>query len=396
MRICYIVEAMGAGVGRHVVDIALGMSARGHTVHVVYSPLRADPALLAELAVDARVVTSAIPMRREPHPSDALALARIAAYLSKNGPFDILHGHSSKGGLYARLLGLLGTAASIYTPHAFMTLSPGLSAAESRLYRTVEGVLGGMSSKVVCTSTQEKEHAQTLGIPARKLAVIRNGIDAKGFEPATDLRAELGLAPEKLLVGFVGRLEYQKGVDVLLRAARMALDSYPALHFAIIGSGSLEDDLKSRAFLMGLKDNVSWLGGRKARACFQSFDLLAMPSRYEGMPYTLLEALHCGVPVVCSDFGGVSDTIRDRVNGMIFPMEDAATFATRLVELAKDPALRAGLSASASNMSRHFTVERMCAELEALYYGRPVRKARITVVRDGSHPQASAVPAAGD
>ncbi|WP_114393905.1 glycosyltransferase family 4 protein [Oleisolibacter albus] len=386
MRICYIAEAMSAGVGRHVVDLSRGMVRRGHHVHLIYAPNRADPALLAELEEEPGLHSVSLPMERSPTWRDGLVLLKLSAHLRRYGPFDILHGHSSKAGLYSRLLGLLSTAGSIYTPHAFITMSPGLSPAAALVYRMAELGLSLASSRVVCTSGLERTHAHRLGISARRLAVIHNGIQDRGFEPREDLRQRLGLPSRTLLVGFVGRLEYQKGIDVLLAAMPLVQQQRADVHLVMIGSGSLQDGLRRQATAAGLEGCCTWLGEQPARAYLPGFDLLVMPSRYEGLSYSLMEALHCGLPVICTPVGGAAEAIQHGVSGLIIPREDSAALAEAILRLARDPALRSRMGVAARALSDRFTIDRMCAETEALYYGRPLRKAQITAVRDQPVP----------
>src|SRR4051812_37093728 len=104
MRICQLCEPLKAGVGRHVVDLTRVLAERGHAVHLIYSPVRTDGYLLDELADVTGVGIHAVAMPRNPSPGDIRALAAIAGILLRDGPFDIIHGHSSKAGVYARIL----------------------------------------------------------------------------------------------------------------------------------------------------------------------------------------------------------------------------------------------------------------------------------------------------
>src|ERR1700722_17750554 len=142
MRVIEICEPLTEGVGRHVTDIALGLSRRGHDVHVIYSPFRADPLLLERLSDTPGVSLIKLPMRREPHWSDLVALAALRLYIGRNGPFDVIHAHSSKAGVLARLAGIIGTAGVIYTPHAFITMAGALlSPCKLFVYSSIERAL---------------------------------------------------------------------------------------------------------------------------------------------------------------------------------------------------------------------------------------------------------------
>ena len=112
MRIAMITETFTTGVGRHATDLATSLCQRGHEVHLLYGSHRHDPALVAEIAAVPNARAIAVPMCREPSCRDVRTLWSLGTYLHGNGPFDAIHGHSSKGGALARLLALaIGDAA---------------------------------------------------------------------------------------------------------------------------------------------------------------------------------------------------------------------------------------------------------------------------------------------
>src|SRR5690348_13929293 len=106
LRILQVVAAPGHGSGRQVINLAEELRDLGHEVHVIYSPLRISPDFRARLEALRDVKRAAIPMLRPLHPSDIRAALAIRAYIRENGPFDIVHGHSSKGGALARIAAL--------------------------------------------------------------------------------------------------------------------------------------------------------------------------------------------------------------------------------------------------------------------------------------------------
>src|SRR5690606_27749786 len=104
LRICCIAETVRCGVGRHLVDLVEGMTSRGHEVHLLHSFDRTDSSLLRKIERMPGTRCRAFAMRREPHWSDIGILYALARYMRRWGPFDVIHGHSSKGGAYGRLL----------------------------------------------------------------------------------------------------------------------------------------------------------------------------------------------------------------------------------------------------------------------------------------------------
>ncbi|MDQ3306341.1 MAG: glycosyltransferase, partial [Actinomycetota bacterium] len=155
-------------------------------------------------------------------------------------------------------------------------------------------------------------------LPARLRArteVVICGIDVDGvrrFAPERDqVRAELGVSPEQVLVGTIANLRTEKAYPDLLRAARQVLDTELPVRFVAVGQGPLEAELDSLHAELDLGEGFRFLGYREdARRLLAGFDLFALSSRHEGLPVSLMEALALGVPVVATEVGGVPEAIR--------------------------------------------------------------------------------------
>src|SRR5215469_10726454 len=212
LRVALVTEVADTGLGLLLESLAQGLAARGHQVHLIYSARRADRGAVARLK-QSGITLKPIAMNRKPGLADLAAVWQLRRYLLAHGPFDIIHGHSSKGGAIARLAGIGLKGAKLYTPHAFYTLAPGLKTAERALYGFAERHLSRLCRRVVVSSRAEADHAATLGIAAGKLEPPR--------------RAELGVPADAFVMGFVGRLEPQKAPDIALNAFAWALRHNP-------------------------------------------------------------------------------------------------------------------------------------------------------------------------
>lgn len=361
MRIALISETLAKGVGRHVADVTRAFAAAGHEVHVLHGRRRVDAPFLAAIQAAPGVRVQDFDLRRAPHPGDLVILLGVARYLRRHGPFDVVHGHSSKGGVHARIAGRGHGAACFYTPHALVTFAPGLGRMQRALYGTVERTLAYLSDAVICVSEAERRHALEIGLPAARLACVPNGLDA-GPVPAFTRPA---LPQNRIIAGFVGRLEPQKGADLLIEAV-IALHARGApVHTLIAGDGPLRGPLAARLEGAGCAQAVTWLGEVDGRGLMAVLDLLVMPSRYEGFPYVLLEALHAGLPVVCTPVGGVEETVHDGSNGWVVPPQPGAIAAA--VESLLDAPTRQAMAAAARQRAAEFTVEVMANRLLALY-----------------------------
>jgi glycosyltransferase involved in cell wall biosynthesis len=368
LKICYVAETVRTGVGRHLRDLIEAMTARGHEIHLLHSFRRTDPHLLREIQDLPRVRCEAFAMRREPHWSDISVIYALARYIRRKGPFDVVHGHSSKGGAYARLLGLQSRCKRVYTPHAFVTMSPHLSSFDRGTYACVERGLSYLSDRIICTSDLERTHAVELGIRLDKLTVVPNGLSPYDVRMGSRARERLGLAADVVVIGFVGRMDAQKAPERLVEAAARIIGRGRKLHIVMIGDGPLRESLMALTRRLHVADAFSWLGVAVAREWLTAFDVLAMPSRYEGFSYVLLEALHNGVPVVCTAVGGVAEAIEDGVDGFVVPHDDIDALAHRLTQLADDPDLRVRMGLCARRRSTQFSLQRMVDGTEEVYF----------------------------
>lgn len=153
---------------------------------------------------------------------------------------------------------------------------------------------------------------------------------------AGELRAEFGIAPAAIVVGYLGRLVPQKGLDVLLRA--LAKLSTPNVHIVLMGTGGEEHRLRSLAQELGLVSQVHFAGYRRdAPRLLGAFDLYVHPSRFEGMPVALLEAMAAGCPIVATSADGNSELIHDGVHGWLVSPEDPIALARALEAALRDP-----------------------------------------------------------
>lgn len=372
MRVLQITEPLCDGVGRHVTDVASGLHQRGHQVHVIYSPLRCDPLLVQELDSHVGISTMRLAMRRSPHWSDAAALLAIWRYVLRHGPFDVIHAHSSKAGALTRLAASIGTAGVIYTPHAFVTMSTSeFGPWKLRLYRMIERALAPFASRIICTATSEFTHARDrLGVAETKLVMLLNSVDPTTLNFDSDLRRELGLPPTTPIVGFVGRLAPQKGTDVAIRAFPAIRAACPTAMLVIIGDGAERESLERLAREQQVSESIRWLGTLPARKYLHNFDILLCPSRYDGGAYVPIEGLYCGLPVICTPVGVAPEVITNGINGFVVPVDDAAGFAARAIDLLHDPDLRSRISDAARQLSTYFLPDRMLDELEEVYFGR--------------------------
>jgi glycosyltransferase involved in cell wall biosynthesis len=204
-----------------------------------------------------------------------------------------------------------------------------------------------------------------------KVITIRNGVDLAGWSPSKidrqKKRMELRLGAADVLIGAVGRLDRQKGFATLIEA--MSRLKSTTLRCAILGDGPERPRLEALIRLHHLERSV-WLLGEKGEipSWLSAFDLYCLPSLWEGLPNSLLEAMALGLPVIASGVDGVPEAVTSGKDGLLVPPANPAALAAALKSLAGDPEKRAALGAAAkAAVSERFTLRRMIGEYERAY-----------------------------
>jgi glycosyltransferase involved in cell wall biosynthesis len=308
---------------------------------------RADPELgrrLAAAGADVHVVPG---LRRTPTPHGAVALTRALRRLHP----AVVHVNATdqRDALGALAIAAAGRAPAVATVHLVL---PRRARWRERL---AIAALGRMAA-VIAVSEGSAVALRERGITP---TVVRNGLRPAALD--ADARAVLGLRDEDLVIGGIGRLDVQKGWDVLVRAAGTVTSVHPRAVFVVVGDGP------ERAALEQAGGDVRFTGPvPDAARLLGAFDVLAMPSRYEGLPLVAIEAMHAGVPIVATPVGGVPELVGE--DAVLVPVDDDGALAAALLELAGDPERRRRLGESARRRAgEHFTDERMAAEIGAVY-----------------------------
>jgi glycosyltransferase involved in cell wall biosynthesis len=326
------------------------MSARGVEVIGVSSPGE-DLERTREVC---GIETHALEMPRRISPAQDLAtVARLAALLRRLRP-DVVHAHTPKGGL----LGMLAaTAAGVPVRVYHMRGLPMMTATGWRreLLTWTERVSCGLAHHCLCVSHSLRDVAIAERLcPASRIEVIAGGsgqgVDARGrFDPTSRpagerarLRDELGIPPDAVVVGFVGRLVRDKGVGELADAWARLSARYPEAHLVVVGDYEERDAVgeETRALLedaprvhmLGWRDDVPTL--------YSAFDLVTLPTYREGFPNVPLEAAAMSLPVVATRVPGCVDAVDDARTGLLVPARDARALEAAIERYLDDAELR--------------------------------------------------------
>jgi len=338
-----VLIAMGAVAGGTLTHIEYFLSCTDSTefdVHLAVSGLRdASARSRFEEWRAAGWKVHDVPMLRRAAPvRDALAFRRLVG-LCLRERFDIVHTHCAKAGFLGRLAARLAGAMTVHTPHVFPFGRGGCPSAE-RVYLALERRAARWTDRLVLLSRYQLNLVLRHGLlPADRTVTIPNGVDSRRFSgldgPAA--RANMGLGSHEPVALAVGRLCGQKGMDVLIDALALTARIGAAPLVLIVGSGPLERALRAQAERLAFGDRVRMLGATTAiEPCYAACDLVVMPSRFEGMPYVILEAKAAGRPAAVSSVSGMEEFVRHGEDGFLVPPDNTEAWARVLSLLSTD------------------------------------------------------------
>ena len=316
---------MGAqgGVGRHVTDLSYELSNLGHSITIIHNKIK-DQALEKNFSELDRlgVIRKEIGFERNIAISDFFVSLRILFFVIFSKHFDIIHGHSSKGGVYARIAGFFSKAKIVYTPHAFFSMNTSLSTIKSKFIKYTEFFLSLCSDLIILTSKSEWEHAEYLRINESKLALIPNGSYMSPFNKIKHLtKKKLGTN-----IGFVGRLSFQKDPLRAVKIFSLAYKNNKQLRFFILGDGEYLNSLNALIKKMNLISKIKVIKQKNLNDFLSNIDLLLATSRYEGSPYLFQDACMASVPIISSNVGGVEFFVKNDYNGYVYENDEEAAY----------------------------------------------------------------------
>ncbi len=343
MKVLHILEATSGGTRRHVLDLLPALGRLGIECELLASPAR-DPYFERDAhflrGCGVRVV--ALDMARGfDARRDARALRHIRSHVRRHRP-DIIHCHSTKAGVLGRLARLAAFKTPlVYTPHC-LAFDTDLPLLQRRAARLMETLLAPLVSHFIAVSHHEQEVFKRSGLcRGERISTIHNGVDLKAFDQLPrHPRAAFDLQEDDFVIGCFGRLTRQKNQALLLRALPRVLKEVPRARLLLVGGGEDETGLRALARRLGIASHIHWTGEEEeARPYLGLCDLVAQPSRWEGCPYSVLEAMAARRAILATPVGGVPELLSGVCATEPFA-RGARDFATRIIRLAHDDAAR--------------------------------------------------------
>ena len=367
MRLLHLLEAAQGGTRRHVLDLLPRLAKRGFQCGLIYSSRR-YPAFVHDAAhlESLGVKTWEVPMARGFDPlTDTRALRLIAARIAEFEP-DLLHSHSSKAGMLGRMAAFAKGVPAVYTPHciAFDTQLP---VRQRRAARLVETALAPLTAHYIAVSHAEcRAIARLSSVAKAHISVVHNGLDL----PACDALFQSEITTQKPndgpTIGCFGRLTAQKNQAVLVRALKLLRAEIPA-RLLLVGGGEDEAQLRSLACALKVESFIEWTGElEEARPLLNRCDIVAQPSRWEGCPYSILEAMAAQRALVVSPLPALRELLSNQET--MFARATPQDFAAACAELWRDEACREEIAHCArARIKRDFRLRDMVEKIARVY-----------------------------
>jgi glycosyltransferase involved in cell wall biosynthesis len=228
-----------------------------------------------------------------------------------------------------------------------------------------------LCNKTICVSDAVRDNLiRQYRFPARKMLTIHNGVSSVDFAPGrsngTAIRTKLGIRPDELVLVCTSRLSQEKGLDVLLKAFSMILHGNLSCKLIIIGDGYLHDKLMEQIEELNLSQNVFMEGFQDdVRPYLCAADAFVLTSHVEGLPFSVLEAMACGLPCIVTNVGGNSEAVIHNVNGLVVNPGSAEEVVQAISYLLTQPQERTRMgNASRSRVLKEFDIEACMSEIK--------------------------------
>jgi glycosyltransferase involved in cell wall biosynthesis len=331
LNILHVFRAPVGGLFRHVLDLTREQIARGHRVGLIADQStggeRADDALRT-IEPSLALGLTRIAMRRQPGPGDLFVLAHVMRRVAQ-AQADVVHGHGAKGGAYARLVVGNPRALRAYTPHGGSLLF-GHDTLAGKFYLTTERLLMLRGDLFLFESAFSADmFHRKIGTPKGLVRVVHNGVSRAEFAP-------VATNPDATDLVFLGELRHLKGIHVLIDAIAQLHRDGRNVTATLVGDGPDRDGLLAHVERCGLNAAVRFQPAMAARQAMTLGKVMVAPSRFESLPYVVLEAAAASKPLITTHVGGIPE-IYGPLSNTLVPPGDAAALAGAIAQALDRP-----------------------------------------------------------
>ncbi len=367
IKVLHVSATSTGGVGRNLLLLAEHVD---RSLFELSFALPEDSHFFKEIA-DTGVRVFRLPISRRPLKPVNIKGYREIKRLMRGGEFDLAHMHTAVGGYLGRLAAARLGIPAVWSIHGWAFNYP----RGSRAYRKTLLMLESWIDKYTKHYVAVCENMRDLGIEKRvcradKVTVIYNGVDAGSINSgAVNIRDELNIPGDVHIIGAVGRFEEQKGFDTFIEAAAIIKKRFTDVKFLLVGDGPLRPQIETDISRLGLSGDFILPGWQSNVADYiNTMDIFCLSSKWEAMPFIVLEAMAMGKPIVATEVGGVGEILGEENSAFLLPPEDPAGLAGAMCGFLEDGELRAKFGRlNRTRLDSIFNLQRMITSYERLY-----------------------------
>jgi glycosyltransferase involved in cell wall biosynthesis len=362
VKILHLISSGGMyGAENVVLSLAQDLQRMGHTARVgIFENYHQPQNDVADQFENRGLSVVRIPCRGR---IDRGAIRKIREIVRMES-IDVLHAHGYKGDIYGYFAGRRRDLPLVATCHLWTRQTIAI-----RFYEYIDALFLRRYDAIIAVSDAIAQEARDAGIAPEKITTIDNGIDLSPFASAKPRLAEELKKGDRILVGTVGRLVEQKGMDYFLRAAHKVLQRFPSTLFAIVGDGPDRAKLEKLSRDLKIEASVVFTGTRRDMpSVYASLDIFVLASLDEGMPMAVLEALASGCPTIATEVGAVPKLIMPGQNGLLVPPADSESLAQSICSVLSEPYLRCRMAVNGKEVvDIHFASQVMTSKYLQVY-----------------------------
>ena len=340
IRVLQVMEATIGGTKRHLLDLAAAADRRSFHIEVACPQVRSEPrgdtSFFEDISVQ-DVVVHVVPMVRAIRPFKDLRSTWQLLRLIRRGRYDIVHTHSTKAGVVGRVAAMLQPGVrTVHTPHGFYFLNFASPLVRAPLL-LLEWVLGRVTSALIVLSQSERQVAAGV-VPARKVHTVP--LTFAPFEPLPRVQARrrLGLPADVPIIGTTARFTEQKAPFDIAETFGAIYRQRPDIRFLWTNDGELRGQVEGRLEALGVREATSLPGYvTDARTLLTAMDVYLHLARWEGVPYSIMEVMTSGIPIVAARAVGTSDLVEHERTGLLVEPGDTTAAAEAVLRLLTHP-----------------------------------------------------------
>ncbi|KPJ98809.1 MAG: hypothetical protein AMK71_10820 [Nitrospira bacterium SG8_35_4] len=372
IKILHIAATSTGGVGLNILLLAKYMRHEQFDVAVAFAPGCNLDQEFKNIGVKLYPIT----MTRSPYSiRNILGFIQLLALFRKEH-FDIVHTHTSVGGVLGRIAArIMHIPVILWSIHGWAFNYPDGAFPGRKIFKVLEKYLDTCTDHYVAVSKNMKDIGISAGITTEnKISIIYHGIEMEKYRAAngdTSIRRELGIDPDTYVVGTAGRFESQKGMDDFIHAARFVRQAVSNVKFLIVGDGPLKGRLERLSAELDIADAVCFTGWKdNVNKYIECMDIFCMSSLWEALPFMLLEAMALQKPVVATCVGGIPEILEHGKGGFLMPPRKPDEFARGVIDLLRTDGLKEEMGHfNRRRIEESFQTQTMITQYENLYRG---------------------------